>query len=805
MNQSYRLTPPIRRQQSALAPFRAALALLTAALLLGTTALAQEQPAAGPAGTWVGAIQIPGAPLGVQVTLSQEGDAWSGQIDIPAQGALGIPLEPVTVEGGTATFTIAGVPGDATFEGTVEGDTLSGSFTQAGQEFPFELERAEQAGAGAVPAEPGADPAGDAESPAASSVPAGPAEGEYVDPQGRFSLQVPTGWTATEHDGFVRVEGADGLIRMDVVVSPTADPAAAVDEAWALTAPDVELEETQSLEPPSDPGVDRTLVANYDAGDPTQIYQAVAQVVGDETYVLLVYGELGTLQRLNAQLQIVATSFTIDALEATDLTNAEAVDVREVIPELREFATRALQAYSIPGASLAIVQGGEIVHMEGFGVTEAGGGEPITPETRMMIGSIGKTMTSMLVANLVDDGLLAWDTPVVELLPRFALADDELTPTLTVRNLLCACIGVPRRDLELAFNYDELSAEGVIESLRAFEFFTGFGEVFQYSNQLVATAGYAAAAAAGATYGQLYEGYAAALHERVLEPIGMPATTVDFDAVLEAGDHAIPHQLDLNSGVYEPMDMEYERLLLPVAPAGTHWSTAADMARYLQTVLAVGAAPDGERVASEENMLVTWEPQVQISATDDYGLGWIVSDFHGLPMLSHGGNTLGFSSDMVFLPTADLGIIVLANAQGVNAFTGGVASRLLELVYDLPTDTEAFTAFQIEQIDQVLTEQRDQVVDRVPLADSLRYFGAYTNPALGEVSLRIEEGQLMLDAGEWSMQVRPLLDRQGEPDGYITYGAPLTGLPLRFEEGEDGDTVMVLGDGIVSYTFERVE
>src|SRR5690606_22596971 len=124
----------------------------------------------------------------------------------------------------------------------------------------------------------------------------------------------------------------------------------------------------------------------------------------------------------------------------------------------------------------------------------------ITPDTHMMIGSTGKTMTALLVAGLVDDGVIDWDTPVIEVLPRFAVADEELSRTITFRNLLCACTGVPRRDLELAFNYDELSAEAVVESLRSFEFFTAFGEAFQYSNQLVATAGYAAAAAAGAPY-----------------------------------------------------------------------------------------------------------------------------------------------------------------------------------------------------------------------------------------------------------------------------------------------------------------
>lgn len=423
----------------------------------------------------------------------------------------------------------------------------------------------------------------------------------------------------------------------------------------------------------------------------------------------------------------------------------------------------------------------------------------------MMIGSVGKTMTSMLIATLVDDGALDWDTPVVDVLPRFAVADEALTQTLTIRNLLCACTGVPRRDFELAFNYDELSAEAVVESLREFEFFTDFGEAFQYSNQLVATAGYAAAAAAGAAYGELQSGYREALQARVLEPIGMADTTLDFETVETRGDFANPHHVDLESGDYEPLDVEVEALLTPVEPAGAHWSTVIDMAHYMLTVLDRGTAPNGEQVVSEENLAVTWEPQVQVSATESYGLGWLVGESKGLPLTYHGGNTLGFTSDLTLIPTAEVGIMVIANAQSANLFTSSVAGRLIELLYQQPADTVSQAEFAIEQMEQAVVDMQDQVVDRVPLADALTLFGSYTNPALGVVNLRIEDGQLLFDAGEWALEVRPYLDRNGEPDDYVTIGMPLSGLPLSFEIDDGEVRKMIVGEGLVSYEFEPLQ
>src|SRR5215216_3533939 len=80
---------------------------------------------------------------------------------------------------------------------------------------------------------------------------------------------------------------------------------------------------------------------------------------------------------------------------------------------------------NVPGAAVAVVQNGEVVYHQGFGVREQGGSEPVMPETLMMIGSITKPMTATMAATVVDAGDVAWETPVVDLLPTFAVADPE--------------------------------------------------------------------------------------------------------------------------------------------------------------------------------------------------------------------------------------------------------------------------------------------------------------------------------------------------------------------------------------------
>lgn len=773
--------------------------LLLVCTLLATAALAQEQPATPlAAGVWQGQIDIPGQPLDVAVTLDQEADSWSGAIDIPGQGALGIPLEGIALEGDAVSFAIVGVPGEPTFTGTIDGDAMTGTFTQSAREFPFTLRRANHDGAASArTVDSEATEAAEAAEPSRNEA--------YEDAQGRFTFPIPTGWQVTEGDELVTAQDPSGGIRMHIVATETEDLDAAVREAWSRAVPEFDLEPDETLEPPSEPGVERTIVVNYDPDDDERVYQAFGQLHEGTAYVLLIDANLADLQRRAAQLGIIASGLTITAIDDVDLTGQQPRPVDVVVAELRAFTEAQMEAFGIPGAAIAIVQGDEVVHAEGFGTTQAGGNEPVTPQTHMMIGSTGKTMTSMLVGTLVDAGIVQWDTPVVEVLPEFEVADPELTQRITLRNLLCACTGVPRRDMELFFNADELSAEALVDQLSTFEFFTEFGEAFQYSNQLVATSGYAAAAADGAEYGDLFEGYARSLQERVLGPIGLDDTTLSFGEVRDRGMHAVPHQQNLESGAYEPIDLSVEEVLLPVAPAGSHWSTAEDMGRYLATLMNAGVTPEGERVVSEENLRVTWEPQVPISASESYGLGWFVGEYKGLDRLYHAGNTLGFTSEFAFLPEADVGIVVLANAQVANGFTGAVVARLFELLYDLESEAEANAAFFVEQTETSLAETRERLQDAVDPADVESFLGRYQNPALGLITLAMEGEQLVLDAGEFRTEVRPLLDAEGDFDSYITYGGPATGLPLELQKDDPGQPTVALGQGVVRYVFERVE
>jgi CubicO group peptidase (beta-lactamase class C family) len=442
------------------------------------------------------------------------------------------------------------------------------------------------------------------------------------------------------------------------------------------------------------------------------------------------------------------------------------------------YVARALAAYGVPGAAIAVVQNGEVVYLNGFGVKAYGGTQAVDPDTMFMIGSITKPLTTLLAANLVDDGSLTWGTRLVDLLPDFAVGDPALTERLTVRDAFCNCSGVPGRNIESYFESGKLTPENVVTSLSTVAPTAPYGQEFIYNNLLVAAGGYALGVADGGMSDDVGLAYDMALRERVLGPIGMARSTFDPEEVLAGGDFALPHAVDL-SGDLRPLPLTAERVILPYRPAGALWSNAREMARFLQTELSGGVAPGGTRVASAESLEATWAPGVAVpnfyggpplmaATMTRYGLGWVNGEWHGLRVISDNGGTGGFTAEMAFLPEADLGIVILANSLALTpiplAFEYAVQFRLFEILFDQPAEfAGALTA----------AARSLPALGKVDPAAVTPYLGRYKDPDLGEVTIVLRGGRLILDAGELSSELRPRADGGGEVV-YLLHDPPLS-------------------------------
>jgi CubicO group peptidase (beta-lactamase class C family) len=468
---------------------------------------------------------------------------------------------------------------------------------------------------------------------------------------------------------------------------------------------------------------------------------------------------------------------------------------------LDAFIEDALARTGVPGAAIAVVQGGKVVHERAFGTREAGKSLPVTPDTLFMIGSATKPLTSLMVAKLVDEGKLTWSTPVQEIMPSFAIADPEASRAMTVENTLCACAGLPRVDAELFFAPRAMSPEERIASMRLMKPTARIGEKYQYSNVMVAAAGYIAAHAA-VPEKRLGPAYQEAMQSRVFGPLGMTKTTLDPDvATAKDVDHATPHGATME-GAYVPIPLADEAFVAPIRPSGGVWSSVHDMSRYVALELAKGKDESGRALYSEANLVKRREPQVDSGEGTSYGLGLWVDTSAGNQWLGHTGGTLGFRSRIFVFPEFDWGYVLLANATD-DDFGPAVQGRLHELIFDRPSHASAALEHALAASRGDADKLRAQYTKSPPPEWVASLAGTYQDATLGKIAVRAENGKGVLDAGAWKSAFGKLT-KNGR-SGLILLDPPHNGFVFYPEDagGAPRKASLVLETPEASYVFAR--
>jgi CubicO group peptidase (beta-lactamase class C family) len=614
-------------------------------------------------------------------------------------------------------------------------------------------------------------------------------------------VTVPAKWHFTRHEEYWVLEEPAKEMWIAVVEVEAEKPAEAVKKAWKETRPDFDLPVERTLSPPPKDGWDAITQINYDA--PTEQRRGVFAVVrskGNKHWVMLVDGKAAAFSRRGAQMGTIISSLKVPGVEEESFADKKANTLDKArLQKLESFLEEARKKLQVVGAAMAIVQGGKIIYTKGFGKRKKGGRRPVTPKTLFMIGSMTKSLTTMMMAKLVDQGKFDWETPVTKVYPEFALADMELARKCRMKHTVCACTGMPRQDMEFLFEFTGADAEKRMKLLASMKPTTGFGETFQYSNLMVSAGGYAAAHAAYPKL-KLNRAYRRAMKAHLFGPAGMRNTLFDVRRVRRM-NHAFPHSRSLRLE-YRPIPVRYEQSVVSVGPAGGAWSNVGDMARYLLLELHRGKSSRGRRLVSESNVTKRWKPQARISEKAYYGLGVVIQKPHGVTQIGHGGGTLGFNTNMFFLPDHDVGVVILTNSNGASAFLSLVKRRFMELLFDGEAQAAKRLGFSVQEIEKTRKQIAEKTVFAPKKSWLSKHAGTYENPGLGKVTVRVTKGNGYLDAGEWKAKV----SRYKEKDGVekIKIGAPLTGLEFVPGRTKDGKRTLTLHAGQHSYVFEEV-
>ncbi|MFD9722073.1 serine hydrolase domain-containing protein [Streptomyces sp. NPDC059076] len=299
---------------------------------------------------------------------------------------------------------------------------------------------------------------------------------------------------------------------------------------------------------------------------------------------------------------------------------------------------------------IAVSAGGETTTFcQGF--TDRSRREPVTDRTRFELGSVTKTFTALLFADMVARGTVSADEPLSARVPRWALPRGPAGADITLEQLATHTSGLPRLPPGLLRTavpswttnpYRGYPPGRLLESLARTRVDRAPGIRVRYSNFGVGLLGHLLAEQDGTEYGAL-------LNDRVLGPLGMLDTTADPGEPQATGHwHGRPRP----------------PFVIPGLPgAGVLRSSARDLLHYLHALI---SPPDhtGPQAPLRTALREVALPRSRAQGGPALALAW---SRHELPggqvMLSHSGATRGFSTFIGFSQDPAVAVVALANVM----------------------------------------------------------------------------------------------------------------------------------------------
>jgi CubicO group peptidase (beta-lactamase class C family) len=613
------------------------------------------------------------------------------------------------------------------------------------------------------------------------------------------TFTVPAGWTMATTGGVVLLNPPEPDSHIAIVdVKAAKDAPAAVTAAWAAYMPGFNRPLKIVLPQSARNGWEEQKVFQYETSpNERAVVVALARRADESWTVILVDGTEPTFEKRGGPLGLVLQSLRPQGYSRESFAGKKAHPLDEKrLGVLKDFVALGMKMLDTPGVGLAFLDGGKIVWAGGLGVKELGKSDPVGADTLFIAASNTKALTTLLLAELVDERKMRWDEPVTELFPAFRLGDDATTKEVQVKHLICACTGMPRQDMEWLFEYRGQTPESAMKLLGTMQPTSRFGEVFQYSNLMAAAAGYIGGAIAipGKEWGKAYD---EAMRTKVFEPLGMTSTTFDFGKALR-GDVAQPHGDDVDGKVVRArMDLNYS--VVPVRPAGGVWTSAHDLARYVEMELAKGMLPDGKRLVSSENLLMRYKPNVIVGEDITYGMALMVDTRYGIPVVHHGGDLAGYHSDMMWLPDCGIGAVILTNADSGVIIRGPLLRKLLEVAFDGRPEADEMLKVAADQRKAAIAKERERLIVPADPAAVAKLAPGYANPALGKLRILKDAESTLFDVGEWKSTVASRKNDDGTIS-FITIDPTISGFEFVVAD-KDGQRRLVIRDAQHEYPF----
>ncbi len=646
-----------------------------------------------------------------------------------------------------------------------------------------------------APAEPVAPTAPTPTTPVADKTMA--TDTPYADSDGNTFI-VPAEWKVSTTGTMTVLTAPEGDSRLAFVDATAATSEAARDAAWKAYKPDAKWALLATSESPDRDGWSKGKEYAYQTSPNERRAVAVNTVFANGRWCVVVIDFAdGTAEKRGGQINKVFSHFFPKGFSRESFAGKTAAKLDAgKLQALQKFVADAEKATGVPGVSFGVVQDGKTVWAGGVGVRELGKPTPVDEKTLYMIASNTKGLTTLMLAKLVDAKKLTWDAPVTSILPQFKLGNDEVTKQVMVKHLICACTGLPRQDLEWLLEWKASTPDSVVKSLASMMPTSKFGELFQYSNIMAAAGGYVGGHAMFPKL-ELGAAYDKAMQQLVFDPLGMTATTFDYAKALR-GNHAMPHGIDIDGKPVRDM-MEENYSVISARPAGAAWSNVDDMLRYVAMELAEGKLPNGKPYISRDALFERRKPGVAIGADAAYGMGLMIGHKYDVTVIHHGGDMIGFHSDMMWIPEANVGAVILTNGDLGPMIRGMFQRKLLEVLYDGKPEADENVASSAKNFFTEHAAARKLLTVPADSAAAKSLAKHYKNAALGEITVTQAGGKTTFDFGEFKTEVGTIKN----PDTTITFESIASGV-----EGFDlvagaaaGKPTLTLRDSQHEYVF----
>lgn len=336
--------------------------------------------------------------------------------------------------------------------------------------------------------------------------------------------------------------------------------------------------------------------------------------------------------------------------------------------------TSGLDSFNIVGATVILVQGDSVLHINGYGVSDISSNTAVNSNTSIFgVASVSKTFTATAIMQLVEDGKIALDRDVNRYLTSFQL-EYNFNDSITVEHLLTHTAGLEDRNIGTAVRTEEdvIPLAQYLKTQIAQQIRPA-GVAITYSNHGYALLGLIVEEVSGLPFH-------AYVKQQILNPLEMNYS--GFKKQAEFKENYVTSYLQKGKQLipYQPNYKLYY-------PAGSLSTTAADMGNYIAMFLNDGHFK-GNQILDSTTIAQMHETAFKHYEKSDIGrlLGFAESYWNGKRLVKHGGGLQGFASELTLIPEKNIGFFLCVNSSNmmegksrmfINQFTYSLLSRLI--------------------------------------------------------------------------------------------------------------------------------